>query len=72
MKARHHLLFFIIFMLGAMLLLSASARLLPIELQSAIFRSLQVDATGHFIGFFLLAWLLQSSFKTIATQGFDR
>jgi len=62
-KARHHLLFFIILIVAAILLFFSSALFLPTELENAVFRSPQIDTIGHFIGFFVLAWLLHSVLK---------
>lgn len=63
MKVRHHLLFFILLTLAAILLFFSSALLLPTELKNAVFRSPQIDTIGHFIGFFVFAWLLHSLLK---------
>ncbi len=63
MKARHHLLFLISLMIAASLLFFSSELLLPTELKNAVFRSPQIDTIGHFIGFFVLAWLIHSLLK---------
>jgi len=41
----------------------SSEFLLPIELKKLIFRSPQIDTIGHFISFFILAWLIHSLIK---------
>jgi len=63
-KARHHLLFFILLIIAATLLFFSSELLLPTELKNAVFRSPKIDTIGHFIGFFVLAWLMHSLLKT--------
>jgi len=63
-KARHHFLFFILLITAATLLFFSSELLLPTELKNAVFRSPQIDTIGHFIGFFVLAWLMHSLLKT--------
>ncbi|MCW8834670.1 MAG: VanZ family protein [Colwellia sp.] len=70
MKARHHLLFFILLLIAACLLFFSSALLLPTELKNAVFRSPQIDTIGHFIGFFVLAWLMHSILKTTLVSTF--
>lgn len=70
MKARHHLLFFILLIITATLLFFSSELLLPTELKNAVFRSPQIDTIGHFIGFFVLAWLMHSILKTTLTLTF--
>ncbi len=62
-KARYHLLFFVILFIAAVLLFFSSAFLLPAELKNAVFRSPQIDTIGHFIGFFVLAWVIHSHLK---------
>lgn len=63
MKIRHHLTFFILIISAAILLFFSSELLLPIELKKVIFRSPQIDTIGHFISFFILAWLIHSLMK---------
>ncbi len=70
MKARHHLLFFILLIIAATLLFFSSELLLPTELKNAVFRSPQIDTIGHFIGFFVLAWLTHSLLKTTLVSTF--
>jgi len=62
-KIRHHLTFFILIISAAILLFFSSELLLPIELKKVIFRSPQIDTIGHFISFFILAWLIHSLMK---------
>lgn len=62
-KARYHLLFFTLLVIAAVLLFFSSFFLLPAELKNAVFRSPQIDTIGHFIGFFVLAWVLHSHLK---------
>lgn len=63
MKIRHHLTFFILVISAAILLFFSSELLLPTELKRLVFRSPQIDTIGHFIGFFILAWLIHSLIK---------
>ncbi len=63
MKIRHHLTFFILIISAAVLLFFSSELLLPVELKKIVFRSPQIDTIGHFIGFFILAWLIHSLIK---------
>lgn len=63
MKIRHHLTFFILIISAAILLFFSSELLLPTELKRLVFRSPQIDTIGHFIGFFILAWLVHSLIK---------
>ena len=60
MKARHHLIFFILIASCAILLFFSSELLLPEEIKKLVFRSPQIDTIGHFIGFFILTWLVSS------------
>jgi len=62
-KIRHHLTFFIIITCAAILLFFSSELLLPAELKKIVFRSPQIDTIGHFIVFFILAWLIHSLIK---------
>jgi VanZ family protein len=48
---------------AAILLFFSSELLLPAELKKIVFRSPQIDTIGHFIGFFILAWLIHSVLK---------
>ena len=50
-------------MIAAILLFFSSELLLPAELKKIIFRSPQIDTIGHFISFFILAWLVHSLIK---------
>lgn len=63
MKAYHHLAFFILIILGASLLFFSSELLLPDTIKRLVFRSPQIDTIGHFIGFFVLTWLISSVIK---------
>ncbi|MGL1959267.1 MAG: VanZ family protein [Colwellia sp.] len=63
MKSRHHLLFFITVIIGAILLFFSSELLLPVEIRNAVFHSPKIDTIGHFIGFFILAWVVHSVIK---------
>ncbi|WP_114326008.1 VanZ family protein [Candidatus Colwellia aromaticivorans] len=45
------------------MLFFSSELLLPVELKKIVFRSPQIDTIGHFIGFFILAWLIHSLIK---------
>jgi len=62
-KAQHHLIFFILIVTGASLLFFSSELLLPDAIKKLIFRSPQIDTIGHFIGFFVLTWLVSSILK---------
>lgn len=63
MKKRHHLTFFILIISAAILLFFSSELLLPAALKKIVFRSPQIDTIGHFISFFVLAWLVHSLIK---------
>jgi len=63
LKTRHHLTFFILIISAAILLFFSSELLLPAALKKIVFRSPQIDTIGHFIGFFVLAWLVHSLIK---------
>lgn len=63
MKTRHHLTFFILIIGAAILLFFSSELLLPAALKKIVFRSPQIDTIGHFISFFILAWLVHSLIK---------
>lgn len=63
MKAQHHLTFFILILAGAILLFFSSDLLLPEEIKKFVFRSPKIDTIGHFIGFFVLTWLVSSILK---------
>ena len=63
MKAQHHLTFFILILTGAILLFFSSELLLPDAIKKIVFRSPQIDTIGHFIGFFILTWLVSSIVK---------
>ena len=63
MKAQHHLTFLILILCGASLLFFSSELLLPDTIKKLIFRSPQIDTIGHFIGFFVLTWLVSSILK---------
>jgi len=62
-KAKHHLLFFILLLASASLLFFSSELLLPESIKKLVFRSPQIDTIGHFIGFFVLTWLVSSILK---------
>lgn len=62
-KTRHHFIFFILIVSAAILLFFSSELLLPAALKKVVFRSPQIDTIGHFIGFFVLAWLVHSLIK---------
>jgi VanZ family protein len=47
----------------AILLFFSSELLLPAELKKIVFRSPQIDTIGHFISFFILAWIVHSLIK---------
>lgn len=63
MKVQHHLVFFMLIITGAVLLFFSSELLLPEAIKKLIFRSPQIDTIGHFIGFFVLAWIVSSVLK---------
>lgn len=62
-KARHHFTFFILIFICAVLLFFSSELLLPSAIKKLVFRSPQIDTIGHFIGFFVLTWLVTSILK---------
>lgn len=63
MKVKHHLIFFIIILTCAILLFFSSELLLPEAIKKLVFRSPQIDTIGHFIGFFVLTWIVSSLLK---------
>lgn len=63
MKAQHHLTFFILIVTCAALLFFSSELLLPEAIKKLVFRSPAIDTIGHFIGFFVLTWLVASIIK---------
>lgn len=63
MKAQHHLTFFILIVTCAALLFFSSELLLPEAIKRLVFRSPAIDTIGHFIGFFVLTWLVSSIIK---------
>ena len=63
MKAQHHLTFFILIVICAALLFFSSELLLPEAIKKLVFRSPAIDTIGHFIGFFVLTWLVASIIK---------
>ena len=63
MKAQHHLAFFIIIVFSAALLFFSSELLLPEAIKKLVFRSPKIDTIGHFVGFFVLTWLVSSILK---------
>jgi hypothetical protein len=62
-KAQHHLTFFILVFCSAILLFFSSELLLPDAIKKLVFRSPQIDTIGHFIGFFILTWVVSSILK---------
>jgi len=62
-KAQHHLTFFIIIIFSAALLFFSSELLLPEAIKKLVFRSPKIDTIGHFVGFFVLTWLVSSILK---------
>jgi len=62
-KAQHHLTFFILIVTCAALLFFSSELLLPEAIKRLVFRSPAIDTIGHFIGFFVLTWLVSSIIK---------
>ncbi|MBL4899680.1 MAG: VanZ family protein [Colwellia sp.] len=69
-KTQHHLTFFILIISAAIVLFFASDFLLPTELKKIVFRFPEIDTIGHFIGFFILAWLVHSLIKLTLTETF--
>lgn len=63
MKVRHHLTFFILILVGAVLVFFSSELLLPEAIKKILFRSPKIDTIGHFIGFFVLTWMVASIIK---------
>lgn len=70
MKTQYHLTFFILIIGAAVILFFASELLLPTEFKKIIFRSPKIDTIGHFISFFILAWLLHSLIKLTLRETF--
>jgi VanZ family protein len=62
-KARYHLLFVTLLVIAAILLFFPSAFLFTTEIKKIVFRSPQIDKIGHFISFFILAWVMHSHLK---------
>jgi VanZ family protein len=69
-KIRHHLAFFIVILLAAILLFFSNELSIPTELKKIVFRSPKIDTIGHFIGFFILAWLIHSWVKLTLVETF--
>lgn len=63
MKVQHHLIFFIFIIASTILLFFSSELLLPEAIKKIVFRFPQIDTIGHFIGFFVLTWLVKSILK---------
>jgi hypothetical protein len=63
LKAHHHLIFFVLILLGSFVLFFSSELLLPESIKRLIFRSPAIDTIAHFIGFFILTWLMVSIIK---------
>lgn len=63
MTARHHLAFFILIICCGILLFFSSELLLPESIKRLVFRSPKIDTIGHFIGFFVLTWVVSSILK---------
>ncbi|WP_448212091.1 VanZ family protein [Colwellia sp. MEBiC06753] len=57
MKNLHHILFFLIILLATVTFSFSS------ELRETISSNTHIDSFGHFIGFFLLSWILSSLLK---------
>ena len=70
MKIQHHLIFFILILTGTILLFFSSELLLPEAIKKLVFRSPQIDTIGHFIGFFVLTWLVSSILKCSLSNTF--
>ena len=70
MKAHHHLTFFILILCCAALLFFSSELLLPEAIKKLVFRSPQIDTIGHFIGFFVLTWVVSSILKLSLLSSF--
>jgi len=62
-KVQHHSVFFILIFTSALLLFFSNELLLPETIRKLVFRTPKIDTIGHFIGFFVLAWLLHSMIK---------
>lgn len=69
-KIRHHLIFFILIISAVILLFFSSELLFSAEIKRIVFRSPQIDTIGHFIGFFILAWLTHSLIKLTLKETF--
>jgi hypothetical protein len=63
LKAQHHLAFFILIICGGSIIFFSGELLLPEAVKKLIFRSPQIDTIGHFIGFFILTWVVSSILK---------
>ena len=70
MKVQHHLTFFIIILVSAILLFFSSELLLPEAIKKLVFRSPKIDTIGHFIGFFVLTWVVSSILKVSLVNTF--
>ncbi len=70
MKIRHHLAFLFIIICAAILLFFSNELSIPAELKKIVFRSPKIDTVGHFIGFFILAWLVHSLIKLTLLETF--
>jgi len=58
MKRKQHLLILVFLMLTVII-----SWLLSTDLRAMIFRGIQIDTIGHFIGFFILTWFISSTLK---------
>lgn len=57
MKYLHHLLFFLVILLSAVMVTLSE------DVRTIVFQLTKIDSIGHFIGFFCLTWVLSSLLK---------
>jgi VanZ family protein len=69
-KIRHHFTFLLLIFSAVILLFFSSELSLPTALKKLVFRSPQIDTIGHFIVFFILAWLTHSLIKLTLKEVF--
>jgi VanZ family protein len=69
-KKRHHFTFFLLIISAVILLFFSSELSLPPALKILVFHSSQIDTIGHFIVFFILAWVTHSLIKLTLKEVF--
>ena len=70
MKKHYFFTSILLIIIAVILLFIAGELSLLSEFKRIVFRSPQIDTIGHFISFFILAWLLHSFLKLSLTETF--